>query len=226
MEQTMRKILIVDDHVIYREGLISLFRYSSDFQVVGGAGTVHEGLEKAFATQPDIILMDYSLPDGTGLDAARAVLAKLPDCKIVFLTINETDEILFSAIRAGAQGFLLKSISGTDLLASLRSLTSQEKAISRKLMSRVFDEFAHSTGAGVENGVMLARLSPREVDVLSELGTGATNDEIAARLFLSANTVKHHIGNVLDKLAVENRREAAVLANRLGLKSKLAAAIK
>jgi DNA-binding NarL/FixJ family response regulator len=223
MEQTVRKILIVDDHFIYREGLMSLFRYTSDFKVVGGAGTVHECLEMMNESQPDIILMDYSLPDGTGLDAARAILTKHPDCEIVFLTINETDEILFSTVRAGAKGYLLKSIGGADLLASLRALAANERAISRKLMTRVFDEFSRSKDSVKEKEVLFTKLTPREMDVLCELGGGATNSEIADHLFLSANTVKHHLGNLLEKLGVENRREAAALANRLGLKSKFAA---
>jgi DNA-binding NarL/FixJ family response regulator len=220
MEKMVKKILIVDDHVIYREGLKSLINLAPDFQVVGGVGTVHECIEQVSVSTPDIILMDYSLPDGTGLDAARVVLAKAPACEIIFLTVYETDEILFATIRAGAKGFLLKSISGKDLLASLRALAANERAISRKMMTRVFDEYSHTTKSAFENETLFSKLTPRELDVLCELVSGATNAEIAEHLFLSANTVKHHLGSLLDKLGVENRREAATLAHQIGLKSK------
>jgi two-component system nitrate/nitrite response regulator NarL len=138
-----RSILVVDDHVLFRDGLISLFRSTPDFHVVDQAGTVQEAIEKASFHRPDIILMDFSLPDGTGLDATQAILDELPDCKIVFLTVYETDENLLKAIRQGAKGYLLKNVSSSSLLASLRSLASGELAMSRRMMSRAL-EFSRS----------------------------------------------------------------------------------
>lgn len=212
-----RKVLVIEDHVLFRDGLISLFHSTTDFQVVDQAGTIKEGIEKAFYYKPDVILMDFSLPDGTGLDATRAILEELPDCKIVFLTVFETDENLMEAIRLGAKGYLLKNISGSSLLASLRAIDEGEIAMSRKMMSRVV-EFSR-TGSLPPAGEMLSKLSPREMEILLELQNGASNLEIARRLFLSENTVKHHIHSILDKLGVKNRYQAGVLARQLGLKN-------
>ena len=214
-----RKILVIDDHILFREGLISLFRFAPDFEAVGGAGSVNDGIEQARLLKPDIILMDFSLPDGTGLDATRSILAFLPDCKIVFLTVYETDEKLFSALRLGAKGYQLKNVASADLLSSLRALDRGEVAVSRKMMSSVLGEFSKTPAPGSKNDELLVKLSPRELDVLRELEDGISNTEIARRLFLSENTVKHHIRNILDKLEVENRREAALIARQNGISS-------
>lgn len=212
------KVLIVDDHVLFREGLISLFSTIPEFEVVGGGGTVHEGIVMAHELRPDIILMDFSLPDGTGLDATRAILSELPDCKIVFLTVHEKDEDLFTALRVGAKGYMLKNIPSTDLIAGLQALNRGEVALSRHMVSLVLDEFARMPSSSKENLELVSELSPREMDVLRELETGASNKKIAQRLYLSENTVKHHIRNVFSKLGVKNRRQAAAIARQLGLK--------
>ena len=223
---SVKKLLVIDDHILFREGLMSLFRFATDFEVVGGAGNVREGIEQARLYTPDIILMDFSLPDGTGLDATRAILSHLPDCKIVFLTVYEADEKLFAALRLGAKGYLLKNVASTDLLSSLRALERGEKAVSRKMLSSVLDEFSRTVGTDARQEELLARLSPRELDVLREMESGATNVVIAQRLFLSENTVKHHIRNVLDKLGMENRRQAGLFARQNGVKSKYSQAEK
>jgi DNA-binding NarL/FixJ family response regulator len=217
-QETPKKIMVVDDHVLFCEGLISLFRFSNEYLVVGSAGSVQEAVSKARETRPDIILMDFSLPDGTGLDATKIILAEQPECKIVFLTVYETDENLFAAIRLGAKGYMLKNVAGSDLISSLRALDRGESAISRKMMNRVLEEFVN-TPADSAGGDLISKLSPREKDILRELESGATNTDIAQRLFLSENTVKHHIRNVFDKLGIENRRQAAELARQFGLKS-------
>lgn len=218
---TVHKVLIVDDHVLFREGLISLFNAKPDFEIVGSAGSVHEAIELARGLHPEIILTDFYMPDGTGLDATKAILAEHPDCKIVFITISDTDEDLFAAIRLGAKGYLLKNLAGADLIASLRALDNDEMALSRKMLSRIAKEFSQTSRHTTSKEKILAKLSPREVDILCEVQSGATNSEIAKRLFLSENTVKHHIRNVLDKLGVENRREAILIASQAGIKSKL-----
>jgi DNA-binding NarL/FixJ family response regulator len=177
---------------------------------------VHEGKELAIQHKPDIILMDFSLPDGTGLDATRSILQHLPECKIIFLTVYETDENLFAALRLGAMGYMLKNITGSDLLSSLRALERGEKAISRKMVSSVLDEFSRLRPMHESDSKrkLLERLSPRELDVLREMESDATNLQIAQRLFLSENTVKHHIRNILDKLELDNRREAILFARQ------------
>ncbi len=221
---SVQSVLVVDDHVLFRDGLVSLFRSTPDFQVVDQAGSVKEGIEKAFQHKPDIILMDFSLPDGTGLDATRVILDELSDCKIIFLTVFETDESLLTAIRLGAKGYMLKNISSSSLIASLRALAQGEIAMSRKMMSRVL-EFSRSMPLPPAND-LLSKLSPRELDILYELQDGASNMEIAQHLFLSENTVKHHIHSILDKLGVENRRQAGEIARQLKLKRGKTATIK
>jgi len=215
-----KKVIVVDDHILFREGLISLFRSASDFKVIGEAGSVQEGIERARALQPDIVLMDFSLPDGTGLDATQAILKEIPNCEIIFLTVHETNEKLFAAIRAGAKGYLPKNVAGKSLLSSLRALERDEMALSRKMSSRIVKEFSRSSLQNTLNEEILRKLSPRELDVLCELELGVSNYEIAQRLFLSENTIKHHVRNILSKLGVKNRREASLIAKQAGLKSK------
>lgn len=213
-----QSVLIIDDHALFREGLVSIFHAAEDFKVVGQAGTVAEGIEKARQLKPDIILMDFSLPDGTGLDATKIILDELPDCKIIFLTIYETDENLLAAIRLGAKGYMLKNVSSSSLLASLRGLRDGEIAMSRKMLSRLL-EFARESPT-IQKNEILSKLSRREIDILSELEDGSSNAEIAQRLFLSENTVKHYIHSILDKLGLENRRQAAIIARQLGLSKR------
>ena len=215
-----KKVLVIDDHILFREGLISLFRSTSDFEVVGEAGSVQEGIEKAHLLDPDIILMDFSLPDGTGLDATHSILAQNPDCKIIFLTVHEADEKLFAAVRAGAKGYLLKNVAGKSLLSSLRALDRDEVAFSRKMTSHIVEEFSHSDTRTPDGDDIFVKLTPRELDVLAELQSDASNSEVAQRLYISENTVKHHVQNVLKKLKVENRRQAGQVARQVGLKSK------
>jgi len=219
--RTTKKVLVIDDQILFREGLESLLGSTKDFEMVGCAGTVHEGCEQALLFKPDIILMDFSLPDGTGLDATRAILPRVPDCKIVFLTVHESDENLFAAIRLGAKGYMLKNIGSNELLSSLRALDRGEEAVSRKMVSRIVEEFARTPKSSSGDDKLLVTLSPREFDVLCEIESGATNLEIAQRLFLSVNTVKHHIRNVFSKLGMKNRRQVASFARKNGLGRKL-----
>jgi len=205
----------VDDHIMFREGLISLLRSTADFHVVDQAGTMQEGIQKARRHKPDIILMDFSLPDGTGLEATEVILAEMPACKIVFLTVYETDDNLLSAIRLGAKGYMLKNVSSSSLIASLRALQEGEIAMSRKMLSKVVESARSRLPAFRQDTV--SKLSPREMDILSKLQTDVSNSEIARQLFLSENTVKHHIHNILDKLGVENRRQAGLIAREMGL---------
>jgi len=212
-----KRVLLIDDQILFREALIGLICSSSDFIVVGAAGGVHEGKELAIILQPDIILMDFSLPDGNGLDATRVILKEVPNCKIIFLTVYESDDNLFAALRMGAMGYMLKNITGHDLLSSLRALDRGEKAISRKMVNKLVEEISRSDPISISDSSrqkLFAKLSPRELDVLHEIESDATNLEIAQRLFLSENTVKHHIRSILDKLEVDNRREAILFARR------------
>lgn len=211
------RILIVDDHILFREGLTGLLRAQEDMNVVGECGTVREAIDMAKQVRPEVILMDFSLPDGTGLDATRAILAEQPQAQIIFLTVHDNDERMISAMRAGAKGYLLKNLSVNKLLASLRALERGEAAISRTMMARVLQEFSQPTPLPASDPSPLVGLTSREIEVLQELADGITNQEIATRLFISENTVKNHIHNILEKLNLHNRREAIEFARKHGL---------
>jgi two-component system nitrate/nitrite response regulator NarL len=208
------KIIIVDDHVLFREGLASIIRSERDIEVVGMAGTVQEAVEIVATTKPDLILMDFSLPDGTGAEATRAILEKYPKCNIIFLTMSEEDDHLFAAIRSGAKGYLLKNMRPQKLIATLRSVQRGESALSRSMTLRLMEELARTKEAPRGDDATLTR---RELDVLRELATGSSNQEIAERLCISENTVKYHVHSILDKLGLTDRRDAAAYARERGL---------
>jgi DNA-binding NarL/FixJ family response regulator len=205
----MIRILLVDDHVLFRQGVAGLLAAQPDLKVAGEAGTVAEAIARARELQPDLILMDFVLPDGTGLEATGAILASLPQAKIVFLTFHDDDERLFAAIRAGAKGYLLKDVSVVELVTYLRGVGSGEAALTPRLVSRVLDEFARQGQTPSQPQAVPDDLTPREWEVLAELETGASNREIGDRLVISENTVKKHVCSILSKLDVQNRREAA-----------------
>lgn len=211
------RILLVDDHVLFREGVTSLLRAQPDLELVGEAGSVAEAISLSRELQPDLVLMDFGLPDGTGLDATEAILEDQPDTDIVFLTFHDDDARLFAAIRKGARGYLLKNVSSSELLSYLRGIDRGEAAITPGMTSRILEEFARSRPAERARGPELGELTPREIEVLEEVTTGATNSEIAERLIISENTVKNHVSSILTKLNVENRREATRVAHRRGL---------
>jgi DNA-binding NarL/FixJ family response regulator len=211
------RILVVDDQVLFREGIVGLLESQPDLSVVGEAGSVHEAIAKAIDLEPDLILMDIALPDGSGVEAVRMIHAHLPETIIVMLTIHESDELLLDAIQAGAKGFLLKNTPLVKLLASLHGIGRGEAAISRKMTFRVLDEFSRIGKLPAQTDPKLAHLTLRELDVLAELAQKYTNREIAERLSISENTVKIHVHKILAKLNLSNRREAGKFARRYGL---------
>ncbi len=213
------RLLIVDDHVLFREGLAAIIGSEADIEIAGLAGNVHEAIEMAQALQPDIILMDFGLPDGSGAEATRAILSVLPETKIIFLTVFEDDENLFAAIRSGAKGYLLKNMRPAKLVAALRSVFQGESALSRSMTLRLMEELSRTKEPERRLDATLAKLTRRELEVLQQVASGSTNQEISQRLFLSENTVKHHIHAILDKLNVSDRREASSYARQHNLTS-------
>jgi DNA-binding NarL/FixJ family response regulator len=201
------RILLVEDHLLFQESLGRLLDSQPDMTVVGGATTVLEAVTKARQLKPDLILMDFTLPDGTGLDATQAILAELPHTKIVFLTIHEDDERVFNAIRRGAQGYLLKSVTSSNLLSYLRGLERGEAAIQPEVTARILKEFAQLAPREDLTAEGLSKLTNRQREILKELKTGATNRQIAARLVISEQTVKNHVSRVLKKLNIKSRHE-------------------
>jgi DNA-binding NarL/FixJ family response regulator len=213
----MIRLVIVDDHTLFREGLASIIQLEPDIEVSGLAGTVQEAVEVVRTLKPDIVLMDYSLPDGTGADATSMVLEEHPDCKIIFLTMSESDENLFAAIRSGAKGYLLKNMSPSKLVTTIRSVHEGESALSRSMTLRLMEELSRTKEPERLGDASLAKLTRRELDVLRELATGMTNQEIADQLYLSQNTVKYHVHSILDKLNLPDRRSAAIFAKKHGV---------
>jgi two-component system nitrate/nitrite response regulator NarL len=213
----MIKLVIVDDHALFREGLASIIQLEKDIEVSGLAGSVKEAVELVRTLKPDLVLMDFKLPDGNGADATRIVLQEHPDCKIVFLTMSESDEDLLTAIRSGAKGYLLKNMSPSKLVTTLRSVQRGESALSRTMTLRLMDELSHTKELERREDSALANLTPREMDVLRELTAGGRNKEIASRLYLSENTVKYHVHSILDKLSLPNRKAAALFAMEHGI---------
>ena len=212
------KLIIVDDHSLFRSGLVNLFNSQHDFEVVGEASTITEALSLIETQHPDLILMDVGLPDGSGVDAISRILQKTPNIYIVFLTIHATEEFAFAAIKLGAKGFLLKDIAAPALLSSLRRLKRGELAISRLVLSHFIEEmmplFTLRAGEKINSD---STLTIREIEVIVELSTGDSNREIAQRLCISENTVKVHVHEILRKLKLNGRQEVAEYAHRHGL---------
>jgi two-component system nitrate/nitrite response regulator NarL len=210
------RILLVDDLVLFREGLVSLLEARPDLKVVGQAGSMHEAMALTGKMLPDLVLMNITLPDGTGAEAIRAILAERPETKIVVLTLHEEDDELFEAIRAGAVGYLSKQVCAAELFKTLQGVMRGEAGISGTTALRILDEFARLSPSRSDEA---ATLTSREVEVLRELVNGASNQAIAERLVISENTVKNHVRNILVKLHFHSRREAADYARRHGLAS-------
>jgi DNA-binding NarL/FixJ family response regulator len=216
---THLRIMLVDDHEVVRLGLKSLLESQADFEVVAEASTAHEAVHKAQETIPDIILMDIRLVGGSGIEACAEITMLLPDTKVVMLTSFADDELLSSAIRAGAVGYVLKQIGSEDLIRAIHAASKGEATLDPSLTQRVFDEVRRS----IQNEEMSAfgDLTPQEMQVLSLIAEGRTNREIAEKLFLSEGTVRNYVSSVLSKLGVSNRAEAAAYAVQYHLKDYL-----
>ena len=191
------QLLIIDDHVMLREGLVSLFQAQSNFEVIGQAGSVERAVQLYNELDPDILLLDYYLPDGTGLDVIKAVMHEDPDAVIVLLTHTEDDDMIYEAIRGGAKGCLLKSQPSMELVNSLQRVVGGEAALSRKMTRSLIERIATESSSKYTDQLhpFLKRLTQREMEVLIEIVNDASNKEIAARLGVSIYTVKNHISN-------------------------------
>jgi DNA-binding NarL/FixJ family response regulator len=211
------KIMIVDDHVLFREGTAAIIGSEPDIEIVGLAGTVQEAIEMAHMVHPDIILMDFGLPDGTGVDATRVILSEQPRCRIIYLTVYEDDENLLTGIRSGAKGYLLKNIRPSKLVAALRSVYQGESALSRSMTLRVMEELSRSGNPGRAEKTRMVKLTQRELEILGEIASGMSNREVADRLYLSENTVKYHVHSILEKLELPDRKTAVAYARENGL---------
>jgi len=206
------RVLIVDDHRLFREGLRRILASHADIEVVGVAADGQEAVDQARLQRPDVILMDIKMPGMDGVAATRAVREVVPDVRVVMLTISERDEDLFGAIKAGARGYLLKNVHEEELLEAIRQVHRGEAVLSPSLATRLLQEMVRADTAPQEPSA----LTEREIEVLRLASEGLTNREIAERLHLSVHTVKTHLRHALDKLQARNRAEAATKAWRQG----------
>jgi two-component system response regulator DevR len=201
------RLLVVDDHEVVRQGLVALLDRRPGFQVVAEAGTVEEALVQARKFEPDLVIMDVRLPDGSGIEACRDIRAELPATRVVMLTSFPDDEAVFSAIVAGASGYLLKQVRARDLVSALEAVGRGESlldpAVTEKVLARV-----RQIAAGETNDE-LAGLTPQERKILMLVAEGKTNKEIATEIFLSDKTVKNYVSSILAKLNLERRAQAA-----------------
>lgn len=212
----MLRILLADDHVLFRKGVAALLASRQDMQVVGEAGDGLEAIAAARELLPDVILMDINMPKCDGLQATRQIKREMPHVKIVILTVSEEDQDLFEAIKIGAQGYLLKDLEPYQLYDLMESISRGEAPLSGAMAARILKEFTHPDPSSGKEEV-IDELTPREIDILELVVEGKTNKEISSELVISENTVKIHIRNILEKLHLQNRIQAAVYAVRQGL---------
>ena len=213
----MLRILLVDDHVLFRKGVAALLARRPEMKVVGEASDGLEAITAAREIIPDVILMDIHMPKCDGLEATRMIKRELPHIKIVILTVSDDDQNLFEAIKSGAQGYLLKDLEPTRLYDLLESISRGEAPLSGVVAAKILKEFARPNADSAPTPEMIDELTTRETDILQLVVDGKTNKEIAASLFIAENTVKIHLRNILEKLHLQNRIQAAVYAVRQGL---------
>jgi len=209
------RVLVVDDHALFRRGLQMVLEQEDDIEVVGEASDGGQAVERAIETTPDIVLMDVRMPKRGGIDACTAVKEAVPSAKIIMLTISDEEADLYEAIKAGATGYLLKEISIEEVASAIRAVQGGQSLISPSMASKLLTEFATMVKKdGERQPVPGPRLTDREMEVLRLVARGMNNRDIAKALFISENTVKNHIRNILEKLQLHSRMEAVVYAVR------------
>jgi two-component system response regulator DevR len=209
------RLLVVDDHEVVRQGLVSMLGRREGFQVVGEAGTAADAVQMALKFQPDLVIMDVRLPDGSGIEACREIRSQLPATRVVILTSYPDEEAVFSAIVAGASGYLLKQIRARDLVSAIEAVGRGESlldpAVTEKVLERV-----RRIASGDEHDE-LAQLTQQERKILALVAEGKTNKEIADEVFLSDKTVKNYVSSILSKLNLQRRAQAAAYVARRGM---------
>ena len=219
MEPAIR-VLLVDDHTLFRSGIKALLQRQKDFEVVGEAGDGLEGIKRAKSLRPDVVLLDLHMPGISGREAVQLIVEELPETKVVILTVSEDAEDLLETLRAGAHGYLLKNIDANYLIGAIRSAADGEAVMSPQMTAKLMQSVRTAPVAAVAPIVEKERLSPREREILGFLARGASNKEIARSLDLAESTVKIHVQNILKKLNLVSRVQAAVYAVEHGLSGK------
>ncbi len=207
----MLKVFLLDDHEVVRAGIRGLLETTGGMEVVGEAGTADEALRRVPALKPDVAVLDVRLPDGDGVEVCRELRSRMPELHCLILTSYADDDALFAAIMGGASGYVLKQIRGTDLVSAIERVGRGESLIDPSLTNRVLERLR----SGPEQDERLTRLSDQERRILDLLAEGLTNRQIAERLFLAEKTVKNYVSNLLTKLGMSRRTEAAAFAARM-----------
>lgn len=202
------RIFVLDDHELVRTGLQTLLECEEDMEVVGQAATAQLGLEGIADLQPDVAILDVRLPDGSGIEVCREIRSNFPDIACLMLTSYADDEALFSAIMAGAAGYVLKEIGGSDLIGDIRRVSQGASLIDSNLSKEIFDRLRQSQ----KTEARLSSLSPQERKVLDLIAQGRSNRQIAEEIFLAEKTVKNYVSSLLSKLGMQRRTEAGVYA--------------
>ncbi len=215
-----QRIVLVDDHEVVRMGLKSLLERHPQFEIVGEAGSTREALEQVNQLKPDVVVMDIRLPGTSGIEACEQIVNQYPGTKVIMLTSYAEDELLFSAIRAGASGYILKQIGSEDLVKALEAVGRGEALLDPAVTQRVFQEVRRAVKE--EEASAFAHLSQQEKHVLLLVSEGKTNREIAKNLFLGEGTVRNYVSSILSKLGVNNRAEAAAYAVEHNLREYIA----
>lgn len=214
----MIRVLLVDDQALFREGLRILVSLHEDIEVVGEAGNGQEALVVAAALRPDVILMDLRMPLLDGVAATRRLRDALPASRVIVVTTFDDDELVFEGLRAGAVGYLLKDVSSEKLVEAIRAAARGESFLQPSIAAKVLAEFSRlGPGAPPEPSALAEPLSERETEILRRVAAGESNKEIAAGLYITEGTVKNHVTNILGKLGVRDRTQAALRARELGL---------
>ena len=201
------RLLIVDDHEVVRQGLVALLDRRAGFEVVAQAGTVHEAIAEAARFEPDVVIMDVRLPDGTGIEACREIRAARPETRVVMLTSYPDEEAVLSAIIAGASGYLLKQVRGRDLVSAIESVGRGDSLLDPAVTERVLQRVRAAASGGASDE--LSELTAQERKILLLVAEGKTNKEIATEIFLSDKTVKNYVSSILSKMNLQRRTQAA-----------------
>lgn len=215
----MTRLLLCDDHAMFRQGLKSILETEEDFRVIGEVATGREAIRYALDTKPDVILMDIQMPELDGVAATKAILAEQPDAKVIILTMYRQDRYVFEAVKVGARGYMLKDASATELIDAIRRVAGGETLLNAEMAASILDEFGKLGDLPRHPEHKLSELTDREEDILRLLAQGASNQEIATSLGVSEKTVRNRLSEIFSKLRLNNRTQAALYALREGIAS-------
>ena len=210
-EQAAIRVMLVDDHELIRKGLRGYLEQRGGVTVVGEAGTMRQAISRAPAMRPDVIVMDVQMPDGTGIEACRAIKAEMPDTKVLMLTSFADDDAVMSSVLAGASAFLLKSTPGEDIAKAIEAVARGESQLDPLVTTRLLEQLRQRASAPEDKK---PKLTENEQKIIERIAEGKTNREIAAEVYLSEKTVKKYVSNILDKLDLKRRSEAAAYITR------------